>query len=91
MPPSMRVFRTALAFVPAPPETVALSTATVGYLALYSLTRASRAGPSSPDHQEKISSLPAAEAPTLRHSLAAAPEAALPSRPLTVLSPARTE
>ena len=62
MPPSMRVFRTALAFVPAPPETVALSTVTAGYFCLYSLIRASRAGPSSPDHQEKISSLPAAEA-----------------------------
>ena len=35
---------------------------TLGYFCWYSLTRASRAGPSSPDHHEKISSLPAAEA-----------------------------
>ncbi len=32
-PPSMRVLSTALALVPAPPVTVALSTATPGYLA----------------------------------------------------------
>ena len=58
LPPSMRVFSTALALTPEPPVTVALIRLTPGCWALYMSIRACSAGPSSPAHQEKISRSP---------------------------------
>src|SRR5690606_30372329 len=59
-PPSMRVLSTALALTPAPPVTVALLMRTPGLRFSNSAIMASRAGPSSPAHQEKISTSPVA-------------------------------
>ena len=61
-PPSMRVLSTARALTPEPPVTVALMTSTPGWSAWYCAISASRAGPSSPAHHEKISIWPCAAA-----------------------------
>src|ERR1700704_2696134 len=59
-PPSMRVLSTALAFVPAPPATVALTMSTPGFCFLYMSKSWFRPALSPPlVHQEKISSRPA--------------------------------
>ncbi len=71
-PPSIRVLSTARAFTPEPPVTVALITSTFGYRAVYLAIRASRAGPSSPAHQEKISSFSCAWTAAAQNSAAQA-------------------
>src|SRR5215471_5705329 len=58
-PPSMRVLRTALAFEPAPPATVALTISTPGFWARYMSNNAFRPAASPPVvHHEKISRRP---------------------------------
>src|SRR5438445_13364745 len=71
-PPSLRGFSTARAFTPEAPVTVELITWMPGYFLEYRSMSAFRAGPSSPAHQEKISSLSCARAGAVTKSEARA-------------------
>src|SRR5439155_27051205 len=71
-PPSIRVLSTERGFTPEPPVTVELIAWMFGYFLEYRSMSAFRAGPSSPAHQEKISSLSCARAGAVAKSEARA-------------------